>query len=170
MLSEHSRTMDTGLVSPITFDDWASRNQAFSELAAFRHGDPIGVPERQRLEQDYATELLTEAAKNPDDPNYGNAIYDANEVLGRVALRHGDIAHAGILLLEAGRTPGSLQLSSLGPDMTLTLELLEKGERTVVLQFFDLCRRFWPSGLPQLDAWSRTVREGGIPKFGANLR
>ena len=37
MLSEHSRTMDTGLVSPITFDDWNRRNQVFSALAAFRH-------------------------------------------------------------------------------------------------------------------------------------
>jgi hypothetical protein len=37
MLSEHSRTMDTGLVSPITYDDWEHRNEVFSELAAFRH-------------------------------------------------------------------------------------------------------------------------------------
>ena len=39
MLSEHSRTMDTRLVSPITFDDWNRRNQVFSALAAFRHWD-----------------------------------------------------------------------------------------------------------------------------------
>ena len=37
MLSEHSRTMDTGLVSPITYDDWEHRNEVFSEIAAFRH-------------------------------------------------------------------------------------------------------------------------------------
>ncbi|HUA58735.1 MAG TPA: ABC transporter permease [Verrucomicrobiae bacterium] len=37
MLSEHSRAMDTGLVSPITFDDWKTRNEVFSDLAAFRH-------------------------------------------------------------------------------------------------------------------------------------
>jgi putative ABC transport system permease protein len=37
ILSEHSRTMDTGLVSPITFEDWNLRNEVFSELAAFRH-------------------------------------------------------------------------------------------------------------------------------------
>ena len=37
ILSEHSRSMDTGLVSPITFDDWAHRNEVFSDLAAFRH-------------------------------------------------------------------------------------------------------------------------------------
>ena len=118
----------------------------------------------------YAEELLSEAAKNADDPNYGNALYDGNAALGRVALRQGDIRKAGSLLLEAGRTPGSVQLDNLGPDMTLALELLEKGQRDVVLQYFDLCRRFWRSGSQQLDAWNKTVREGGIPKFGANLR
>ncbi len=118
----------------------------------------------------YAKDLLRESAKNPDDPNYGNALHDANTVLGRVALRQGDIKKAGMLLLEAGRTPGSTQLNSFGPDMTLARELLEKGERDVVLQYFVLCRRFWASGSQQLDAWAKTVREGGIPKFGANLR
>ena len=118
----------------------------------------------------YAEELLSEAAKNADDSNYGNALYDGNVVLGRVALRQGDIRKAGSLLLEAGRTPGSVQWDSLGPDMTLALELLEKGQRDVVLQYFDLCRRFWTGGSQQLEAWSKTVRAGGIPKFGANLR
>jgi putative ABC transport system permease protein len=37
MLSEHSATMDNGLVSPITYDDWVHRNEVFSQLAAFRH-------------------------------------------------------------------------------------------------------------------------------------
>ena len=37
MLSEHSVTMDNGLVSPITYDDWLHRSEVFSELAAFRH-------------------------------------------------------------------------------------------------------------------------------------
>ena len=119
---------------------------------------------------EYAKELLSEAAKNADDPNYGNAIHDGNTVLGRVALRQGDISKASMLLLEAGRTPGSIQLNSFGPDMTLALELLEKGKRDVVLQYFVLCRRFWASGSQQLDAWSKTVREGGIPKFEGNLR
>ena len=119
---------------------------------------------------EYARELLSEAAKNADDPNYGNAIHDGNMALGRVALRQGDVTKAGTLLLEAGRTPGSTQLNSFGPDMTLAQELLEKGEREVVLQYLALCRSFWASGSRQLDSWSKTVRAGGIPQFGANLR
>jgi TonB family protein len=119
---------------------------------------------------EYAKELLGEASKNRDDPNYGNAIHDGNMTLGRVALQQGDVSKAGMLLLEAGRTPGSTQLNSFGPDMTLAQQLLEKGERDVVLQYFAFCAHFWASGSQQLDAWSKTVREGGMPKFGAILR
>ena len=61
------------------------------------------------------------------------------------------------------------RLNSFDPDMTLAQELLEKGEREVFLQYFALCRRFWASGSQQPDVWSKTVREGGTPKFGANL-
>ena len=119
---------------------------------------------------EYAKELLSKASQNPDDVNYGNAIHDGNMVLGRLALRQGDVKNAGMLLLEAGRTPGSTQLNRFGPDMTLAQELLEKGEREVVLQYFALCKHFWNSGAGQLEEWSKTVREGGMPKFGANLR
>ena len=109
---------------------------------------------------EYAHELLREAAKNADDPNYGNAIYDGNMALGRVALRQG-CYQGREAAVEAGRTPGSTQLNSFCPDMTVARELLEEGEREVVLQYFALCRRFWAGGSQQPDAWSKTVREGG---------
>jgi hypothetical protein len=53
--------------------------------------------------------------------------------------------------------------------MTLALELLQKGERDVVLQYFDLCGRFWEMGHQSLLGWTAVVKEGGIPDFGANL-
>ncbi len=52
--------------------------------------------------------------------------------------------------------------------MTLAKELLEKGEKDVVLEFFDLCARFWKYQ-PRLSEWTATVKQGGIPDFGANL-
>ena len=65
----------------------------------------------------YATELLN-GSHDRKDWNYGNAIHDGNMVLGIVSLRRGDTGKgAGMLLLEAGRTPGFLQLA-LGPDMS----------------------------------------------------
>ena len=69
----------------------------------------------------------------------------------------------------AGRTPGSPQLNSFGPNMLLAKELLEKGEREKVLVYFALCAKFWQSGSVQLKLWSTQVKLGSDPDFGANL-
>jgi hypothetical protein len=117
----------------------------------------------------YATELLDEAAKFPHDWNYGNAIQDGNLVLGRIAVRDGRIQEAKEYLLAAGRSPGSPQMNSFGPNLSLAKDLLEKGERDTVLQYFDLCRKFWQMDYGKLDEWSREVKAGETPDFGANL-
>jgi hypothetical protein len=118
----------------------------------------------------YANELLAAAEKDKEGWNYGNALHEGHATLGLVALRNNDVSTARRQLLEAGKTPGSPQLNSFGPDMTLANELLKKGERDTVLEYFTLCRSFWKMGTSQLDAWSATVREGETPIFGANLR
>ena len=117
----------------------------------------------------YADELLATAAKFPSDWNYGNAIHDGNLVLGRIALREGHTSEAKQFLLKAGASPGSPQLGSFGPNMSLANNLLEKGERDTVLQYFELCRKFWKMGQQKLDTWSQEVKDGKVPDFGANL-
>jgi TonB family protein len=79
----------------------------------------------------YANELLQSAA-DPHDWNYGNAIHDGNMVLGMVALRQNDLEQAKHYLIESGKTPGSPQLDSFGPDLRLARELAKKGERNTV--------------------------------------
>jgi hypothetical protein len=117
----------------------------------------------------YATELLALAQKFQRDWNYGNAIQDGNLVLGRIAVREGRIEEAKQYLLAAGKSPGSPQMNSFGPNMSLAKDLLEKGERDVVLQHFELCRKFWKMDYGKLDDWSQEVKAGKIPDFGANL-
>jgi len=117
----------------------------------------------------YANELLQSAPQYKDDWNYGNALFHGNIVLGRVALQHGDIVGAKEHLLAAGETPGSPQLDSFGPNMTLAKELLEKGERDVVLTYLQSCAKFWKMGGDKLQSWMAAVRGGGMPDFGANL-
>jgi len=41
---------------------------------------------------------------------------------------------------------------------------------SAVLAYFERCRAFWKMGGERLDAWSKEVRAGLIPNFGANLR
>jgi TonB family protein len=109
----------------------------------------------------YANELLRLAPKYRGDWNYGNAIHDGNMVLGLVALRQGSIANAKQYLLESGKTTGSPQLDSFGPDFTLARELLQKGERETVLEYLSLCRVFWKSGVAKLASIAETARSGG---------
>jgi hypothetical protein len=86
-------------------------------------------------------------------------------VLGLLALRSDDVPTAREELLKAGKTPGSPQLNSFGPNMTLASELLQKGERNTVLDYFELCRKFWKMGGQKLDSWSEMVRNGKTPPF-----
>lgn len=102
--------------------------------------------------------------------NYGEAVFFGNMVLGRLALRNGNVAGAKQYLIASGKTPGSPSLNSFGPNMSLARELLERGERDAVVEFFSLCGTFWKTGNPRLEAWSATVRSGGIPDFGPNLK
>ena len=101
-------------------------------------------------------------------------------MLGRIALRHGDRETARKELRAAGRTPGSPQLNSFGPQFTLARELLQHGEqadREDVAAFLDDVAKFWanPDRLPdyqkqdklnkqrQIETWKGEVRTGRIP-------
>ncbi len=118
----------------------------------------------------YGHELLDMAGQFPTDWNYGNAVYFGNWVLGRIVLQRGDESQAGEYLLRAAATPGSPQLNTFGPNTTLAQELLEKGQTGVVLQYFDLCAKFWKMDRGNLAAWAATAKAGGMPNFGANLQ
>jgi tetratricopeptide (TPR) repeat protein len=117
----------------------------------------------------FAKELLKLAPDFQSNWNYGNAIQDGNLVLGRIAVRDGRMEDANKYLLAAGNSPGSPQMDSFGPNMSLAKDLLQKGERDTVLQYFQLCRKFWRMDYGKLNQWSSEVKAGKIPDFGANL-
>lgn len=112
--------------------------------------------------------------------DYGNVIYAANQLLGRVALREGRLKEARDYLRKAGQSPGSPQLNSFGPDNQLARELLLHGEpadREAVLDYVTDCAHFGPTPrandarseraiadhLKRLDQWKDTIRAGKIP-------
>jgi len=117
----------------------------------------------------YAWELLDLAQSLERDWNYGNAIHDGNMVLGRLALVYGDPEEAKRRLLEAGKTPGSPQLNSFGPNMSLARDLLVAGEGEVVIEYLKQCLEFWELGRERLKNWIALVEGGRRPDFGANL-
>ena len=89
--------------------------------------------------------------------------------MGRVSLSKGDVKQADQYLLASAKTPGSPQLDSFGPNMTLAKELLDKGESESVLQYLELCRKFWEGEQQGLDEWRQAIRNGKTPDSGANL-
>jgi tetratricopeptide (TPR) repeat protein len=117
----------------------------------------------------YARELLRLAPEFRDNWNYGNAIHDGHMVLGRLALRDGNMETARAELLQAGRTPGSPQLNSFGPNVSLAKDLLEKKEVDAVVEYFALCARFWKLERGNLEQWSVLAKAGEMPDFGPNL-
>ena len=121
----------------------------------------------------HAEALLLQASNYTKDWNYGNALHHANLVLGRVSLIEGNTESAKNYLELASKTPGSPQLNSFGPNMTLAKELLEKKEKAAVLGYLDACAKFWvPNEAmgPVLDQWKLEIAQGKIPDFNGNLK
>ena len=122
--------------------------------------------------QSLAKSLLALVPRLKADPRFSSSVdevvHHSHLILGRVALRKGDTKTAEANLLEAGRVGGGGTLSSFGPNMTLAKELLEKGNKEPVLQYLELCRKFWAFS-KRMDPWIVEIRRGQVPNFGANL-
>lgn len=113
---------------------------------------------------DRASQVANELLTNFDD---GKAIHNGNLVLGRIALVKGDIETAKARLLDAAKVNGGQGLAISGPNMTLAKEMLESKHQEAVLEYFELCGRFWKNG--KLKSWATAVERGETPDFGVNL-
>jgi len=90
----------------------------------------------------------------------------ANTILGRVALRSGDMANAKKYLLESSSPQAEKDVSVSGPTLVLAKELLQQGEREAVLQYLNNCLLLWPRGEDALQLWIADIKEGKTPNFG----
>jgi len=124
---------------------------------------------RHKEARNYALQLENMMEKYKKDWNYGNAVHDANIVLGRLALQDGRVTEAKERLRKAAAAPASPQLKTTGPNMTLARDLLARGERQAVIDYLTRCDDLWETGREQLREWNRQVQTGQIPDFGANL-
>lgn len=111
----------------------------------------------------YANQMLSQ---NMQDWNQGNNVHYGNIILGEIELRSNNIEGAKDYLIKAGKTSGSPQLDSFGPDLALAEELFEQGERKTVLEYLDLCSKFWETGKQHLYQWTVDIQEGKVPHFG----
>ncbi len=117
-----------------------------------------------------AKELLGAAPNYKGDWNHGNAIHDANQVLGKIALAAGDFEAVEIHLLASVDSKGSPQLNSFGPGMSLAGGLLAEGGKAAVLRYLERCRTFWKPGADRLEGWIADIKAGRSPDFGRSMR
>ncbi len=124
---------------------------------------------------DSAKALITEYLELADvyrcNWNYGNAIHDANRILGLMSIKNGKIDEATEYLLKAGRSTGSPQLNSFGPELDLANLLLKLGQRNEVLRYLKDIKAFWEGNNGRIDRWIAEIERGGQPdlnRFSAN--
>ena len=120
----------------------------------------------------FAQELEALLVKYPSDWNYGNAVSKLHSTFGRLALKRGDIELAKRELALAGASPGSPQMDTYGPNLSLARDLLATGDpgaRDAVLAHFDAIEKFWRMDSGALRVWREDVRAGHEPNFGAAL-
>lgn len=95
--------------------------------------------------------------------NYGNAIHYSNRILGLISLKKGNIDKAIKHLLDAGKSTGSPQLNSFGPNLDLANELLKLGKYDTVKIYLKDIAKFWEMDDGRIDNWLKEIDNGEIP-------
>ncbi|MGH7655256.1 MAG: hypothetical protein ACREN6_11400 [Gemmatimonadaceae bacterium] len=151
-------------------------------LAAVVHAELVASPYYigrgvGRVAEPSANELLAALPMFTKNEHYGDAVQDANLLAGIVAFEKHEyavlekprFADAKKFLMAAGATPGSPNLDTAGPNMSLAFRLLQAGERQTVLDYLAEVRGFWKNDGGRLDAWTNEINAGKIPDFGSQL-
>ncbi len=116
----------------------------------------------------------------PTSGHRGNVVFEAHDVLGRVALRRGDVKGAARHLRESGKTTGAAHLDTFCPSFELAGQLLAKRQKAAVLEFLDQASRICGTGRAiaagddlgggvaaehqaDLDRWKAAIERGEIP-------
>ena len=119
--------------------------------AAFKVGDFTGAAELAKIHLQGKDRTATQRA---------------NTILGRVALRSGDVTSAKQYLLDSSGPDAGKDVSLSGPTMVLAKELLEQGEADAVLHYLENCLPLWPRGENALQIWMADIQHGKMPNFG----
>jgi beta-lactamase regulating signal transducer with metallopeptidase domain len=137
--------------------DWAAyAERAIGSLPPGEQGrhadvvrnDAANAPTNWRHAGQYAQEALDMAPQARSHPDYGTAFFNANMVLGMVAIKNGDAKSAAAYLLKAADAPATDALKYPIHDArpwptkwhfpdTLAAALLQAGERDAVVAFLE---------------------------------
>ena len=113
----------------------------------------------------YAMEALALSSHYQNDWNHGNAIHNANMVLGRLSLKEGDVEKARTYLLASAQSTGSPQLDTFGPSLKLANELLIAGEEEAVVSYLDSISGFWDMDNGCVKRWINQIENHQTPEL-----
>jgi thiol-disulfide isomerase/thioredoxin len=145
-----------------------------SDWREFRLMEPGDLPDRAEADLDAGDvnaaerdtrRLLQLAQENPKGWNHDDLAHAAHTLLGRIALRHGDLNAAKEQLFASARLENAPGVSSLGPSMKLAQEILAAGDRDAVLRYLEMCRSFWKTDRGRLDRYVSLVKNESAPNL-----
>ena len=147
---------------------WNPNNKFVTQrLQRFYSLDDLIIEAYSSNNYDSAKALISEYLELADvyrcNWNYGNAIHDANRILGRISIKNGKIDEAAAYLLKAGKSTGSPQLDSFGPELDLANLLLKLGQRDEVLIYLKDIESFWEMNDGRIDNWIEEIESDGQP-------
>jgi len=119
-----------------------------------------------------AEEYLALADIYKNNWNYGNAIHDANRILGLLSYQKGEYDEAVLYLSAAGKTSGSPQLDTFGPELDLANLLLKQGKKAEVKSYLIDVQTFWKMDNGIVEEWIEAINHNEKPeltRFG-NIR
>jgi hypothetical protein len=101
-----------------------------------------------------------------EDDRHWFSARNAHQLLGRIALRSGDVEGAKAHLLESARRDPFPRLGYLPVNMMLARELIERGEKDVVLRYLALHSTGRECEREKMAEWVAQIERGDIPDFG----
>jgi thiol-disulfide isomerase/thioredoxin len=120
----------------------------------------LGMLAEVEFDAGQTSEAARDAAKvlTVAPPRGWDEIHKAHTLLGRIAMKRGDLATAKQSLLASARVESTPTLSSFGPSMHLAQQLLDAGERDVVIEYLELSRKFWTRDQGKIDAFVKALK------------
>lgn len=114
--------------------------------------------------RNYSSQVLRTADPSSKDWRQADALYLGHIIAGRVALRSRDLDGAKRHLTESTSViSASPSAAALGPDIPFAAELIEAGERDLVLSYLAECAKWWKADAGQIAQWSEMIRQGKQP-------
>jgi tetratricopeptide (TPR) repeat protein len=101
------------------------------------------------------------------DANPADTLHAAHTILGRLALKEGNIEEAKRCLAAAAEAiVTKAGVFAPGPrELWLAHELLERGERTAVIEYLQRCSAVWQDPWHRADIWTSAIERGEVPDF-----